>query len=241
MAVRRLADLCIDALAQRPDRLYLLSQVELVELTCRVCQGCSEATGALATAEAQLARLRRSGRPAVDPGQYEYSCLDLCRKRRAVAEKWRVTAQRPAMAAFPPERLVPVWDWGEARVQGYGPWRDVAYLSNVECVLHRLISSPLLWYRLCCVFDTPTAHRGSLKDAVWEYYVEHKASGARAGFGDRERGARLWVDAWPPSGRPSFDEDWLELLELLLDECCPRPHDDVVAGSIRHGGRLSAW
>lgn len=228
-----LVDLCIDALTASPHQLFRLTQVELVELASRACQASREAADALDSTRAELSRLQlhKQLRPVVDPPQNAYSRPDLCQARLSVSAKWQVVSDPPCPAPSTSQTLVPVWDWEEKRVRCYEPWRSVNFLASVEFMFHRLISPPLLWYRLCCIFST-TVQPGQYREVVWEYYIMHKTSGIKVGFRDGARGSYMWMDTRPPSNRPPFDEDYLELLQLLLDPDCPRPWDLVVAGSI---------
>lgn len=208
-----------------------LTEVELVEVACRARQAFREATDALADTRAELCRVQALRRPAVDPPQYAYSRRSLCRARLSVSAKWEVVSEPPCAAPSTSQTLVPSWDWEEKRVRCYQTWWNIDFLNSVDFMFHRLISSPLLWYRLCCIFET-TVQPGQCRDIVWEYYIMHRASGIKVGFRDGLTGSFVWMDTRPPSNRPSFDEDWLQLLQLLLDRECPRPWDHVVAGSI---------
>ncbi len=106
--------------------------------------------------------------------------------------------------------------------------------SNYESLLasQSVISSPLLLYRLCCLFEAQVNVEGPEGyKVVWSIYLKHKASGIFVGFSEWKGSALYRASKFPPTGT-DFDEDWLALLNLLFDPCCPHPYDGTVAGSV---------
>ena len=95
-----------------------------------------------------------------------------------------------------------------------------------------VISSPLLLYRLCCLFECKIEVEGSgCYKFVWSTRLKHWATGHFVGFSEWKGSAQYLTSQFPPTGT-AFDDDWLALLNLLLDPQCPHPYDGTVAGSV---------
>lgn len=95
-----------------------------------------------------------------------------------------------------------------------------------------VISSALLLYRLCCLFKCQVDVEGPQGyKVVWSVHLQHKSSGHYVGFSEWKASALFRASKFPPTGT-AFDEDWLDLLNLLLDRQCPHPYDGTVAGTV---------
>ena len=95
-----------------------------------------------------------------------------------------------------------------------------------------LISSALLMYRLCCLFKCDVAVEGPRGyKCVWSIYLKHRHTNIYIGFSEHKASHIFQSSQDPPTGT-TFDEDWLALLNLLLDPNCPHPYDGTVAGTV---------
>ena len=232
--VPKLTEACIQSLIEvptDPKKLYDLSVDELVELNTRL----------LAERQAdreELTKLKRN-RYYVDPPEVQERVGDDMYERvRNVTQAWQPVSpsavgshEMDSISNIGKDDLHLKWDpdTGKASYEvhrGYGLdlERSLAYAS--------VISSPLLLYRLCCLFECDIQVEGPQGyKVVWSTYLKHQASGHFVGFSEWKGSALYRTSQFPPTGT-AFDDDWLALLNLLLDPQCPHPYDGTVAGSV---------
>lgn len=232
--VKRLADLCIEVLihsATKPEHLYGLSAVELVELSSRLLHECRVAREGCQAAKQKLAELQSIPRYFVDPPRCQDRCdQEMYDRQESIRDKWEVTDDPPTdYGNRSPGRLVPAWDSERQRVY-YAVERTLAWEDRLQGCFSRLISSPLLLYRLWCTFKISRVQEGDGYKCIWLYWLKHKESGFRVGF--REHKVAVMAHARSPPTNTSFDLDYLDLLNLLLDPMCPHTYDGCVAGSV---------
>ena len=153
----------------------------------------------------------------------------------AVCSKWRPRQQTD------PGTTPIIFDSGRLEIQYDFKLRAFKLLSAegstletlspmlLPYVLSCVISSPLLLYRLRCLFPVEVQEVDRYK-SVWEAEVVHKASGRILGFGEHKGAPRVYLS--PDEPNREFVEDGIELLNLLCDPRCPHPYDGIVAGSV---------
>ena len=89
--------------------------------------------------------------------------------------------------------------------------------QNLEYCFYKLISSPLLLYRLWCTFKISKVQVGDGYKCIWSYFVKHKESGIWVGFSEHKAAAKVWSDRKPPTSN-SFDLNWLDLLTSCMTQ-----------------------
>jgi len=231
--VVKLSDACLQSLITSPTdprKLYDLSVDELVDLNHKLLTEHK-------AAKEELSQLK-ANRYHVDPPVLQGRVgEDMYKRVSRVTSAWEpatpqdvrshdmssVSNMRPGQT-----QLVFSSTTGQASYQS-GPPQYSNY-SNL-LAYQSVISSPLLLYRLCCLFDAQVDVEGPEGyKSVWSIYLKHTASGIFVGFSEWKGSALYRASKFPPTGT-TFDEDWLALLNLLLDPCCPHPYDGTVAGS----------
>lgn len=232
--VKRLAEICTEVLIHskaEPENLYQLSAIELFELSSRLFYKCRVAREDCRAAEHKLAELQSIPRYFVDPPRYQDRCdQDMYDRQQVIRDKWEVTDDRPTDYGYhSPDRLVPAWDSERRRVY-YAVERGLAWEERLEGCFSRLISSPLLLYRLGCIFKISRVLEGDRYKCIWMYWLKHKESGFCVLFREH-KGAVVAYARLPPTNTSS-DLDWLDLLSFLLDPMCPHTYDGCVAGCV---------
>ncbi|DBA78299.1 TPA: hypothetical protein ACH3X2_008246 [Trebouxia sp. C0005] len=232
--VVKLSDACLQSLITSPTdplKLYDLSVHELVDLNNKLLLEHK------ATKE-ELSQLK-ANRYHVDPPVVQDRVGgDMYKRVSTVTSAWEPATRQDVccrdMSCITNMRsgqtqLVFCSTTGQVSYQsGRQQYSDYSNILAYESV----ISSPLLLYRLCCLFeaqvnvDGPEGYK-----VVWSIYLKHKASGVFVGFSEWKGSALYRASNFPPTGT-TFDEDWLPLLNLLLDPCCPHPYDGTVSGSV---------
>ncbi|DBB11266.1 hypothetical protein WJX82_007005 [Trebouxia sp. C0006] len=232
--VVKLSDACLQSLITSPTdprKLYDLSVDELVDLNLKLL------TEHKATKE-ELSQLK-ANRYHVDPPVVQDRVGDDMYERFSrVTSAWEPATSQDVRShemsslsnmQIGKTQLVFCRTSGQASYQS-----DPQQYSNYRNLLayQSVISSPLLLYRLCCLFEAQVHVEGpGGYKVVWSIYLKHKASGIFVGFSEWKGSALYRASKFPPTGT-AFDEDWLALLNLLLDPCCPHPYDGTVAGSV---------
>ena len=96
---------------------------------------------------------------------------------------------------------------------------------------YQVISSPMLLYRLRCLF--PSCEVKKFKDdlSVWNVSLRHKRTHYQADFEDNRGGVIGGAD---PSMKEdtAATQDLLGLIELLCSARCPHTYDGLVAGCV---------
>lgn len=235
--VKRLADLCVEALVDQtaePESLYQLLTVELVDLSSRLRTECRAAREDCRATKEKVLELQSIPRYFVDPPRYQDRWnREIEDRQLSICCKWEVTDDEYD-EPYPWDsetgnRLVPAWDWEQKRVY-YAPQSSLDCRDSLEFCFPSLISSSLLLYRLLCIFRMSKVQRGNNNWSVWMYWLKHRETGLCVGFTEH-RGAAMAYGRDPPTPA-SFDSDWLDLLNLLLDPMCSHPDDRTVAGSV---------
>lgn len=111
--------------------------------------------------------------------------------------------------------------------------REVWQNMEETLSIHRVISSALLLYRLCCLWPVNTEAEGwQGYKSVWTVTLRHKATGMFVQMSEWKGAAlvRFSSGAKVPAG--GYEADLLELMELLCSDKCPHPYDGTVAGSV---------
>ena len=231
--VVKLSDACLQSLITSPTdprKLYGLSVDELVDLNHRLLTEHK-------AAKEELSHLK-ANRYHVDPpvGQARVG-EDMYERVSRVTSAWEPAT--PQEVGSHVMSSVSNMRTGQAQLVFDGTTGQASYsgaqqYSNYRNLLayQSVISSPLLLYRLCCLFTVQVDVEGPERyKVVWSIYLKHKASGLFVGFSEWKGSAIYRASKFPPTGT-AFDEDWLALLNLLLDPCCPHPYDGTVAGSV---------
>ena len=231
--VVKLSDACLQSLITSPTdprRLYDLSVDELVDLNHKLLTEHK-------AAKEELSYLK-ANRYHVDPpvGQGRVG-KDMYERVSRVTSAWEPATPQEvrshdmsSVLNMRTGQAQLVFDSTTEQASYSGPQQYSNY-SNL-LAYQSVISSPLLLYRLCCLFTVQIDVEGPEGyKVVWSIYLKHKASGIFVGFTEWKGSAAYLASKFPPTGT-AFDEDWLALLNLLLDPCCPHPYDGTVAGSI---------
>lgn len=228
---RSLSDACLQTIIDSPGiprELYKVSVDELVDLNSKQHQ----------VVKQELSHIRNN-RYLVDPPVIQKRVgKDVYERVRKVTSAWE-PAYPQDVSGFElssitnmtgPNKLQLVYDHATKQVSyqtkhGYGSGSNSLAYATV-------ISSALLMYRLCCLFACDVSVQGPAGyKLVWSIYLRHKASGIFVGFSEWKGNALYRASKFPPA-ETSFYDDWLALLNLLLDPCCPHPYDGTVAGSV---------
>lgn len=232
--VHKLTEACFQSLITSPvdpRKLYDLSTDELVALNTKLLTNYQ-------TVEQDLARLK-ARRYHVDPPEVQERVGAEMQSRAMEATN---TWQPVSIDEAPLRDMTSItnmddrttwlhWDSNSGKASyrpigdGRNPyWEKLGYCS--------VISSALLMYRLCCLFKCQVDVEGpDGYKLVWSIYLKHKASGIYVGFSEWKGSPSFLSNKFPPTGT-TFDDDWLALLNLLLDPQCPHPYDGTVAGSV---------
>lgn len=235
--VPKLARYCYDSLSKSPpdnQSLYKLSADELVELNGRLLKDYQGV-------KVELSQLKKYRYPVDPPRVQTRVGREMYERVEAVNGAW--TPVSPAevegkdmcglmdfsMGSKKPETDI-VWD--EATGQAVYEPRSFTRNSQELLAYKSIISSALLMYRLCCLFpcdvrvDGPEGYK-----LVWSIYLKHKGTNTYVGFSEWKGSPTFLMSETLLTGT-AFDEDWLALLNLLLDPNCPHPYDGTVAGSV---------
>ena len=97
--------------------------------------------------------------------------------------------------------------------------------------MSRVISSPMLLYRLRCLFPFCEVEQSDGYKGVWRIYLRHRRTLCQAEFGDDKGAAVLSGDASLEEDKGAR-QDLLDLIELLCSDCCPHTYDGTVAGCV---------
>ena len=231
--VPKLTEACIQSLIADPAdprKLYDLSTDELVALNTTLLTDHK-------AVKQELAELKRRRYHVDPPVSQDRVGREVRQKAEQISGRW---------AAVPPSDVASQemastsnmrWSKGHSWIQwdassGKASLTESEHLWGRELRPSSVISSALLLYRLCCLFDCqvdvegPQGHK-----VVWSVYLQHKSSRHYVGFSEWKGSALFRASKFPPTGT-AFDEDWLDLLNLLLDPQCPHPYDGTVAGSV---------
>lgn len=231
---RSLSDACLQTIIDSPGNpreLYKLSVDELVDLNSKLLKEHQ-------VVKQELSQIRNNRYPVDPPVVQNRVGNDVYERVRKVTSAWE-PAYPQDVSGFElssitnmtgPNKLQLVYDLATGQVSyqtnhGYGVGSNSLAYATV-------ISSALLMYRLCCLFACEVNVQGPAGyKLVWSIYLRHKASKIFVGFQEWKGSALYRASKFPPT-ETSFDDDWLALLNLLLDPCCPHPYDGTVAGSV---------
>ena len=97
--------------------------------------------------------------------------------------------------------------------------------------MFRVISSPMLLYRLRCLIPSGKVEQSDGYKGVWHVCLRHRRTSYQADFGDCKGGARISADNSLEKDEAAT-QDLLDLVELLCSDCCPHTYDGTVAGCI---------
>ena len=93
------------------------------------------------------------------------------------------------------------------------------------------VSSPMLLYRLRCLFPSCEVEEAEAYKAVWDVSLRHKRTNCRADFGEH-KGA-TFANADPAIEKDgAATQDLLDLIEMVCSDRCPHPYDGTVAGCV---------
>ena len=96
----------------------------------------------------------------------------------------------------------------------------------------QVFSSPMLLYRLRCLFPSCEVKQGGGYFGVWRVSLRHKRTRCRADFEDFKGGAMVHEDPVMVEMDEAAAQDLLDLIELLCSNCCPHTCDGLVAGCL---------
>ena len=94
-----------------------------------------------------------------------------------------------------------------------------------------VISSPMLLYRLRCLFPSCEVEQSDGYKGVWRVSLRHKRTNCQAEFGEHKGAVMICGDAAIGEDKATT-QDLLDLIELLCSDRCPHTYDGVVAGCI---------
>ena len=234
--VPKLAQLYLDALVHSPvdnKRLYSLSTDELVELNGRLLKGYQ-------AVKEELSQLKKCRYPVEPPHVQHGVGRDMYERVECVTRAWTPVPTAELIGIF----LKPISDtfmhygqpksdimWEEAIGQAVDRRRNGSVVQLAQFVGSQDCSQ-LLMYRLCCLFPCDVEALGPHGyKYVWSIYLKHKSTNIHVGFSEWKAFPRYLTSKGSPTGTV-FDEDWLALLNLLIDPKCPHSYDGTVAGSI---------
>jgi hypothetical protein len=94
------------------------------------------------------------------------------------------------------------------------------------------ISTSLLLYRLCCLFDAQPIIENNYK-SIWDFPVKHKETGKVVCFGEHKGASNFWMHETDPDKLgESLKNDLIELIAFLLSDQIAHPYDGCTAGQI---------
>ncbi len=102
-------------------------------------------------------------------------------------------------------------------------------VSSTYMPMYEVISSPMLLYRLRCLFPSCAVEEVDAYKAVWDVSLQHKRTHCQAAFGEHKGAVRVCGDA---SMDKAATQDLLDLVALLCSDRCPHPYDGTVAGCV---------
>lgn len=109
---------------------------------------------------------------------------------------------------------------------------DNLFLNENYFDLANLLNSPLLLYRLICIFFAAPTIMDAYK-LIWEYPIKHKKTGKEMFFGEWKGATNFWLpEPTHKELNEEFKNDLLELLNFLVSDQIPHPYDGCTAGQI---------
>ena len=183
---------------------------------CHLPLQCTElGLGEALSADAGLCAGVRSGSLLLKP----CLCAVMCDCPRA----YSVPALRPADIGYNPVS-------GKAtRFVGWDLWSMHDHPTYV--LIYGATSSPMLLYRLRCLFPSCEVEEAEAYKAVWDVSLRHKRTNCRADFGEHKGAAFAHADPSMEKDEAAA-QDLLDLIELLCSDRCPHPYDGLVAGCV---------
>jgi hypothetical protein len=161
---------------------------------------------------------------------YSYADTDL---REGVCGKW---TPWPCKEGVPvgsdSSRLGLVFDKPSGRWEVFKRTRGsatAAYRPDKEWDFSNVISTAMLLYRLCCLFEIDVNTSTDRYKWAWEAALQHNDSGAVVHFFDHKGGASVQSSQFSAEF-PACD--LVELLDLLCSPRCPHPYNTLVAGAV---------
>ena len=112
---------------------------------------------------------------------------------------------------------------------GYNAWCMLS--SSTYMHMHKVISSPMLLYRLRCLFPSCEVQQWDGYKGVWRVGLQHKRTQCHAEFGEH-KGAIVVRGDTSMEKDEAATQDMLDLIELLCSDRCPHPYNGTVAGCI---------
>ena len=98
-------------------------------------------------------------------------------------------------------------------------------------LLSNVISSPMLLYRLRCLFPFCEVEQADGYKGVWSVSLRHKRTNRQAEFTEEKGAVVVCGDATIGEDKATT-QDLLDLMELLCSNCCPHTYDGTVAGCV---------
>ena len=236
--VPKLTQYCLNSLVQSPldnRNLYKLSTDELVELNSTLLKDYQ-------AVKEKLSQLERHRYPVEPPRVQDRVGSEMYERVEDVTRAWapvpadEVAADMSSLLDLSVNSPEGAYDilWDEATGQAVYQSRTGLCVQDWQRLLayKTVISSALLMYRLCCLFPCDVEALGSKAyKYVWSTYLKHKSTNNYVGFSEWKGSPMFLSSKALPTGT-AFDEDWLALLNLLIDPKCPHPYDGTVAGSV---------
>lgn len=110
-------------------------------------------------------------------------------------------------------------------------WDDTNFSKRVG--LTNLISSPLLLYRLICLFSEAPEVPSDPYKSIWWYHIKHKKSKKVLGFGEWKGASGFWLPETSHTKlNVDFKKDLEELLLFIISDQIAHPYDGCTAGQI---------
>ena len=94
--------------------------------------------------------------------------------------------------------------------------------------MYDVIYSPMLLYRLRCLFPSCEVEEAEAYKAVWDVSLRHKRTTCGPDFGEHKVAAFVRADRSMEKDEAAT-QGLLDLIELLCSDRCPHPYDGLVA------------
>ena len=103
--------------------------------------------------------------------------------------------------------------------------------SSTYMHMHEVISSPMLLYRLRCLFPSCEVQQWDGYKGVWRVSLRHKRTHCNAEFGEHKGAVVVCGDTSMEKDRAAT-QDLLDLIHLVCSDRCPHPYEGTVAGCV---------
>ncbi len=111
-------------------------------------------------------------------------------------------------------------------------YEDIRESEDGFIRMYRMMSAPLLLYRLIATFFGAPECFDNYKN-IWSYTIKHIPTGKLITFAEWKGAIGFWLKEVDHNKLPKdFKKDFVELLNYIFSEECAHPYDNLVAGSV---------